>query len=148
MKLEIGKRYITRNGECVKVIRKVANPDYPFVAQTKSGEEQWGENGNFEKYSESMMDIIREADVVLPPTAIPTPPPPPAPTARICIARYCRNDAQDGELCPSCRFAVMNGKGLPGPSDTPEKPEGTKAEQETVILSGAGWEVTLRKLPA
>jgi len=142
MRLEVGKRYILRNGECVKVIREVANPDYPYVVNTKAGEEMYGHEGNFDKYEESLLDIIREADIQPPPPPVTVTPPPP--TARICIARYCQNDAVDGELCPSCRFAVMNGKSLPGPGV--QKETAPEPEPQTITLRGGGYEVTLRQI--
>lgn len=136
MKLEVGKRYITRNGECVKVLRQVANPDYPFVVQTKSGEEQYGIEGNFDKFEESQLDIIREADTIQPTATLPVSP-------SRCIARYCQNDASDGELCQSCRFAVQNGKSLPS---APKETAPVEPEPKIVTLRGGGYEVTLREI--
>jgi hypothetical protein len=133
MKIELGCQYITRNGERVTTLRQVNNPDYPIIVQTMNGEEMYTLDGRFDKFEDSMMDIVRPAGPPPPPpTVMAAPPPTP------CLSRYCTNDASGGELCETCRFLVRSGKSLPRPH--------VEHEPKVINFSGEGWEVTLREI--
>lgn len=137
--LEVGKSYYLTNGERVTVLRKVNNPDYPFIVQTSHGEQQYTADGQFQVFEDSPMDIVSETP--------PLPKLPPKQTeVKVCIAKYCSAQADlaaGSELCPRCRNAVVLGKNLPGPQALPPV---APLEPQVVTLTGEGWEVTLRKI--
>lgn len=139
--LEVGKSYFLTNGERVTVLRKVDNPEYPFIVMTSQGEQQYTAKGGFQYFEETPMDIVSET----PP--LPTPKPAPVQVEaepKVCIAKYCTNQATESELCPRCRNAVVLGKNLPGPAQA--QPPAAPKEPQVVTLTGEGWEVTLRKI--
>jgi hypothetical protein len=114
VKIEVGLQYFTRSGERVTALRQVDNPDYPIIAQTANGEEMYTLDGRFDKFEDSMMDLVRPAVERVPP---PPPPPPVIPVQQNqpCLARYCTNDAFGGELCETCIFLLRSGKSIPKP---------------------------------
>jgi hypothetical protein len=141
VKIEVGLQYFTRNGERVTALRKVANPNYPIIVQTLNGEEMYTIDGRFDKFEDSLMDIVRPVGPPPLPTVVvseqPTTPessPSPSP----CLARYCTNDSSGGELCETCRFLVRSGKSLPKPH--------VEHEPKVLNFSGEGWEVTMREI--
>jgi hypothetical protein len=134
MKIEIGCQYFTRNGERVTALRQVANPNYPIIVQTLNGEEMYTPDGRFDKFEDTLMDIVRPACPPPLPTVVAAQPP----TPTSCLSRYCTNDADGGELCETCRFLVRSGKSLPKPH--------AEHEPKVINFSGEGWEVTLREI--
>ncbi len=139
MRLEVGKQYFLRNGERVTVLRRVDNPDYPFVVRTSSGEEQYTPEGHFQVFEESPQDVVGGAEM----DEIPPPPPKKAPQTIVykvkCLARYC-NEQTDSVMCPRCYSAVKLGKRLPG------EPTVAAKEPKVVELMGQGLIVTIREV--
>ena len=132
--LQCGKQYFLKNSERVTVLRRVANPDYPFVVQTSSGEEQYTADGHFQAFESSPQDILMEA--------------PPIPVAKEtvvtkCLARYCTNTTEE-MLCKRCYTAIELGKNLPKAGAVEEQEE--PPLQETVTLRGGGYEIQLKKI--
>ncbi len=140
MRLEVGKQYFLRNGERVTVLRRVDNPDYPFVVKTSAGEEQYTPEGHYQVFEESPQDIVGGAEI----DEVPPPPPVTRKAMPIvykikCLARYC-NEQTDAVLCPRCYSAVKLGKRLPG------EPALAAKEPKVVELMGQGLIVTIREV--